>query len=61
MEEADNGVYVECEAISLSRDVPHFVQYIVGSFIKKFPAESMRSTLTALKHGAEIKTQATMR
>jgi hypothetical protein len=58
LEEADNGVYVECEAISLSRDVPHFVQYIVGSFIKKFPAESMRSTLTALKHEAEIKTQA---
>jgi hypothetical protein len=61
LEEADNGVYVECEAISLSRDVPHFVQYIVGSFIKKFPAESMRSTLTALKHGAETRTQATMR
>jgi len=44
-QEADGGVYVECEAISLSRDVPGFVQVVVGSFLKKFPIESMRNTL----------------
>lgn len=55
LQEADGGVYVECEAVSLSRDVPAFLNYIVGSFIKKFPAESMRNTLAALKRESDSK------
>ena len=55
LQEADGGVYVECEALSLSRDVPAFLNYIVGSFIKKFPAESMRNTLSALKHESDLR------
>ena len=55
LQEADGGVYVECEAVSLSRDVPGFVNYVVGSFIKKFPAESMRNTLAALKRESDAK------
>lgn len=43
--EADGGVYAECEAISLSRDVPVILQAIIGSFLKKFPVESMRNTI----------------
>jgi hypothetical protein len=53
LQEADGGVYAECEAISLSRDTPAVLSFLVGSFIKKFPAESMRSTLTALKRESE--------
>jgi len=53
LQEAEGGVYVECEALSLSRDVPALLSYVVGSFIKKFPAESMRSTLTALKRESD--------
>ncbi len=55
LQEADGGVYVECEAVSLSRDVPAFLNYVVGTFIKKFPAESMRNTLAALKREADSK------
>jgi hypothetical protein len=44
-EEADGGVYAECEAISLSREVPPFFNALAGPFIKKFPAESLRNTL----------------
>ena len=55
LQEADGGVYVECEAVSLSRDVPAFLNYIVGAFIKKFPAESMRNTLAALKRESDLK------
>jgi hypothetical protein len=55
LQEADGGVYVECEAVSLSRDVPSFLNYIVGSFIKKFPADSMRNTLAALKRESDSK------
>ena len=53
LQEADGGVYVECEALSLSRDVPGFLNYIAGSFINKFPAESMRNTLAALKRESD--------
>ncbi len=55
LQEADGGVYVECEAVSLSRDTPALLNYIVGSFIKKFPAESMRSTLAALKKESDLR------
>ena len=47
--EADGGVYAECEAISLSRDVPALLHAVVGSFLKKFPVESMRNTLQCTK------------
>lgn len=47
--EADGGVYVECEAISLSRDVPALLQVIVGSFLKRFPVESMQNTIAFTK------------
>ncbi len=44
-EEAAGGVYAECEAISLSRDVPPFLNALVGPVIRKFPADSLRNTL----------------
>jgi len=44
-EQADGGVYAECRAISLSRDVPGFLAWMVRSFIDKFPKESMQNTL----------------
>lgn len=40
-----DGVWAECEAISLSRSTPLFLKEIIGPFIKKFPRESMASTL----------------
>jgi hypothetical protein len=47
-EQADSGVYAECEAISLSRDVPGFLSWIKG-FLEKFPKESMLNTLQGTK------------
>jgi hypothetical protein len=44
-EEGDGGIYAECEAISLSRDVPPLLGALAGPFIKRFPAESLRNTL----------------
>ena len=44
-EEADSGVYAECEAISLSRDVPGLIAWMVRGFVEKFPKESMQNTL----------------
>lgn len=48
-EEADGGVYTECEAISISRDVPFGLGWAIKGFIDKFPKDSMRNTLEGVK------------
>ncbi len=48
-EQADGGVYAECEAISLSRDVPGFLSWMIKGFVEKFPKESMLNTLRGTK------------
>src|SRR3984957_17196799 len=44
-EAADGGVYARCEAISLSRDVPPGLGWMLKSFLESFPKESMKNTL----------------
>ena len=48
-EEGDGGVYAECEALSLSRDIPGLIGWMVRSFVEKFPKESMQNTLRGTK------------
>lgn len=48
-EEADGGVYAECEAISLSRDVPLGLGFMLKGFLERFPKESMLNTLRGTK------------
>ena len=48
-EAAPGGVIAECESVSLSRDVPFLVDYIVGGMIEGTARESMERTLSALK------------
>ncbi len=48
-EAADGGVYAECEAISLSRDVPALIGWAIRGFIEKFPKQSMQNTLVGTK------------
>jgi hypothetical protein len=43
--QADGGVYIQCNAVSLTRDLPAGVGWLIGSFIEKIPAESLHSTL----------------
>ena len=44
-EERDGGVYVECRAVSLSRDVPTGLGWIVNPIIRNLPKESLEATL----------------
>jgi hypothetical protein len=44
-EERDGGVYVECEAVSLTRDIPWIVSPIVKPFITDIPKESLQMTM----------------
>jgi hypothetical protein len=47
MEERDGGVYVECEAITLSRDVPFGLGALVDPILQSFAEESLKKTIEA--------------
>jgi len=49
--EADGGVIVECESISLSRGIPFGFGWIIGSYVESIPRESLESTLTSMRDG----------
>lgn len=44
-EERDGGVYIECESISLTRDIPFVVSWIVKPFVTDIPKESLQMTM----------------
>jgi hypothetical protein len=57
-DQADGGVYIQCNAVSLTRDVPVGLGWLIGNFIETIPAASLRSTLaetrTALLQHANL-------
>jgi hypothetical protein len=53
--ERDGGVYVRCDAISLTRDVPTGLGWLIGPFITSIPRESLSGTLKATRAGIEIR------
>jgi len=48
-EEKGGGTYLECQAISLSRDIPTGLGWMVGSFVSSVPRESLTFTLTTAR------------
>jgi hypothetical protein len=48
-EAADGGIYARCEAISLSRDEPPGLGWMLKGFLESFPKESMKNTLRGTK------------
>jgi hypothetical protein len=44
-EESDDGVYIELEALGLSRDVPMMVRWLVEPIVERLPKDSLRATL----------------
>jgi hypothetical protein len=44
-EQRDGGVYVQCEAISLTRDVPLGMGALIGPFLESIPKASLELTL----------------
>ena len=47
----DGGTYVQCESVSLSRDIPPGLGWLVGPFVASVPRESLRFTLEATRKG----------
>lgn len=48
-EERDGGTWVECQAISLTRDVPTGLGWIIEPIIRGLPKESLENTLRSMR------------
>jgi hypothetical protein len=48
-EQLDDGVLIECEAISLTRDIPPGLGWMIGPFVNSIPRESLQFTLEATR------------
>jgi hypothetical protein len=49
-QERDGGVYMECEAVSLTRDIPTGLSWLIEPIIRDLPKESLVKTLEATRH-----------
>lgn len=47
--DSGHGVYVQCEAVSLTRDIPAGLNWLVGSFVESVPKESLEFTLQSTR------------
>jgi len=48
-EEKDNGTYVECQTISLTRDIPTGLGWLIGGYVNSVPRESLTFTLATTR------------
>ncbi len=56
-EERQEGAYVECRAVSLTRDVPFGMGWIIEPIIQKLPKESLMHTLEATRRALRAAAQ----
>ena len=47
--ESGRGVYVQCEAVSLTRDIPTGLGWLIAPFIESIPKESLEFTLRSTR------------
>ena len=47
--ERDGGVYIECEAISLTRGIPSGFGWLISPIVRDLPRESLESTLRSTR------------
>ena len=57
MIEADGGVYVQSEVVSLTRDIPTGLAWMIGPFVTSIPKESLAFTLEATRKAVILKAQ----
>jgi hypothetical protein len=48
-EEKDGGTYVECRSISLTRDIPAGLGWLIGPYVTSVPRESLTFTLATTR------------
>jgi hypothetical protein len=47
--DSGRGVYVQCEAVSLTRDIPAALNWMIAPFIESIPKESLEFTLQSTR------------
>jgi hypothetical protein len=60
-EEKDQGVYVEVESISLTRDIPTGLGWLIRPFVTSIPRESLLMTLGSTRSAVEARLHAAAR
>jgi len=53
MEERDRGVYVQSEVVSLTRDIPVLLRWMIEPFVTSIPRETLNATLGATRKAVE--------
>jgi hypothetical protein len=53
MDERDGGVYVQSEVVSLTRDIPAGLGWLIGPFVNSIPKETLTFTLEATRKAVE--------
>lgn len=49
-EEKDGGTYVECQSVSLTRDIPTGLGWLIGPYVTSVPRESLTFTLATTRN-----------
>jgi hypothetical protein len=49
LETKQGGLYVECRAISLSRDIPFGLGWMIRPIVSTLPRDSLRATVEAAR------------
>lgn len=50
-EQKDGGTYVECRSVSLTRDIPTGLGWLIGPYVQSVPRESLTFTLANVRSG----------
>jgi hypothetical protein len=53
LQEHDGGVYVQLEALSLTRDIPDGLGWLIRPFITSIPRESLKFTLSQTREALD--------
>jgi hypothetical protein len=48
-EQRDGGTYVQCESVSLTRDIPTGLAWLIRSYVESVPRETLEFTLGATR------------
>jgi len=56
MEERDGGVYVQSEVVSLTRDIPVLLKWVIEPFVTSVPKETLSATLVATRKAVQGRT-----
>ena len=55
MNETDGGVYVQSEVVSLTRNIPTGLGWLIGPFVTSIPKETLTFTLKATRRAVETR------